>query len=495
MRFLLIAVAALGLAGCSSLAPSWPEPATSPSAEVPWIPPPGAAQPASPPKTAEIPEELRAHASELTLTQVVDVALRNSPFTREAWWRARAAAAEVAIRHATLAPEIDVEADLRRTRQAGQGGETVFQQTTWGPAATINYLLFDFGGRQADVESARQSLYAAGFAHNQAIQDVVLSVERAYYQYQGTKALLEAERANLRDVQTNLQAADERRRAGVATVTDVLQSRTAVAQAQLNIESLEGQLLAVRGSLAAAMGLPANLPYDVGPLPAEIQPRQTGEAVEELIARALGERPDLLAARADVQAAASDVASLRADLLPRLFLQGTVSRQAFGSSVGSANNLYSGTLTLSYPLFDGGGRRARVRQAEADRETARSRAEGLEQAAITQVWTDYAAVRTAAQRIETSRTLLASAEESERAASERYRAGVGSSLDLLTAQSTLAAARAQEVQARADWLLSLAQLAHDTGALGPAPAAASTSPSSSSNSSGIPAPAAGRGQP
>jgi outer membrane protein TolC len=108
-------------------------------------------------------------------------------------------------------------------------------------------------------------------------------------------------------------------------------------------------------------------------------------------------------------------------------------------------------------------------------------------------------VRTAAQRIETSRTLLASAEESERAASERYRAGVGSSLDLLTAQSTLAAARAQEVQARADWLLSLAQLAHDTGALGPAPVAASPSSSSddsSDDSSDIPAaPAAGRGQP
>ena len=107
-----------------------------------------------------------------------------------------------------------------------------------------------------------------------------------------------------------------------------------------------------------------------------------------------------------------------------------------------------------------------MRQSEADLEAARSRVATLEQQATVQVWTDYAAVRTAAQRIETSGTLLQSAEENERAAAERYRAGVGSILDLLTAQSTLASARAQEVQARADWLQALAQLAHDTGALG-----------------------------
>ena len=106
-----------------------------------------------------------------------------------------------------------------------------------------------------------------------------------------------------------------------------------------------------------------------------------------------------------------------------------------------------------------------MRQSQADLEAARSHVETLEQQATVQVWTDYAAVHTAAQRIETSRTLLQSAEESEQATSERYRAGVGSILDLLTAQSTLASARAQEVQARADWLQSLAQLAHDTGTL------------------------------
>lgn len=484
-----VAILALWTAGCASTFSSSPglDPATSSSSAVPWSPPPGAIPPPTPQKVMEIPEDLKDRISQLSLAEVLDVALRNDPLTREAWWRARSAAAEVGIRQADLFPEIDVGAEARSDRQTGDGS---FTRTTYGPVATLNYLLFDFGGRRADVEAARQELIAANFLHNQAIQDVVLKVESAYYLYQGTKALLEAERTSLSEVQTNLQAADERRRAGVATITDVLQARTSVAQIQLDVQTLEGQLQSVRGGLATAIGLPANLPYDVGPLPSDMTPGPTTQAVEDLINRALAGRPDVVAARAEALAAASDLSRVRAEALPRLSVQGSLERLWFAQPGGQpASNLFSGALLFTYPLFDGGSRAARTRQAEADLEASRSRVESLERDASLQVWVDYVGVQTAAQRIETSRALLASAEESEHATSERYRAGVGSILDVLTSQSTLATARAEEVRARAQWLLSLAQLAHDTGALGPAPSSSSSSSSSSSPS------ALDRGQP
>jgi outer membrane protein TolC len=50
-------------------------------------------------------------------------------------------------------------------------------------------------------------------------------------------------------------------------------------------------------------------------------------------------------------------------------------------------------------------------------------------------------------------------------ATDRYRSGVGSILDVLTAEAALESARAQEIQARTDWFLAVAQLAHDTGTL------------------------------
>ena len=74
-------------------------------------------------------------------------------------------------------------------------------------------------------------------------------------------------------------------------------------------------------------------------------------------------------------------------------------------------------------------------------------------------------MQTAMQRVTTSRDLLRDATESVDVALGRYRAGIGNILDLLTAQAALENARAEEVQARTDWFLSVAQLAHDTGTL------------------------------
>jgi outer membrane protein TolC len=89
----------------------------------------------------------------------------------------------------------------------------------------------------------------------------------------------------------------------------------------------------------------------------------------------------------------------------------------------------------------------------------------VEQDVVNSVWTSYFDLKTAAQRIETAKDLLASATESEEVALGRYTEGVGTLLDLLTAQSALAAARAQDIAARADWFVSAARLLHATGGL------------------------------
>jgi outer membrane protein TolC len=83
------------------------------------------------------------------------------------------------------------------------------------------------------------------------------------------------------------------------------------------------------------------------------------------------------------------------------------------------------------------------------------------------VFSSYYALQTATQRVTTAAELLASATQSEEVAVGRYAEGVGSILDLLTAQSVLADARAQSVQSRWTWYATLAQLARDAGVLGP----------------------------
>jgi outer membrane protein len=130
-------------------------------------------------------------------------------------------------------------------------------------------------------------------------------------------------------------------------------------------------------------------------------------------------------------------------------------------------NTYGGALVLSIPVFNGFKDTSDLLQAREQAKAAQADAESVEQQVILQVWQSYQAVKTAEKRVGSAQDLLTSARQSADVAEGRYKAGVGSILDLLTAQTALANARAQDVQARADWLLSIASLAHDTGTLGP----------------------------
>ncbi|HEV8660324.1 MAG TPA: TolC family protein [Thermoanaerobaculia bacterium] len=459
MRRLAVLIALL--TSCASMHRSV---GTSQSPATLWTPPANAIPDATPQRAKDL--VLPANFTPgmpITLAQVVDIALSNNTTTRIAWLEARAAEAALGSRESAYLPEVDVNASITRSRGTAQGGRTAFQQTTYGPSLALTYLLFDFGGREAQVEQARQGLIAANFVHNQSIQDVILQTEQAYYSYLDARALLAAQDATIKERKTSLDAADARHRAGVATVADVLQARTALSQAQLTRETIEGNLRTIEGLLATTMGLPATARFDFGELPLEVPAREVTEAVDALIARAITERPDLAAVRANADRARARIREVRAQGLPTIGLAGSTGVTWFGG--GSSTKPYSASIALRWPLFTGFRNTYDIREAELEAQVAREDIRALEQRVNLQVWTSYFSLQTATQRLTTARDLLNSAQQSAEVATGRYRSGVGSILDVLTAESALENARAQEVQARTDWFLSVAQLAHDTGTL------------------------------
>jgi len=484
----LAAAALAATAGCASLAPGRSvDNAVSPAPGSPWQPPAQARlPPPAPPPAPAIPPEYLEKGATLSLAQVLDVALRNNPVTRSAWFQAKSAAADVGSKRSEYFPTLEVDGQLTRQKQAAFGGQSIFLQTTYGPSASLTWLLLDFGGRGADVEEAKRALFAADYTHNAAIQNVALQVEQAYYQYLNAKALRAAQEASLKAARESLAAAEERHRAGVSTIADVLQARTAFSQAELALESVEGQIQTIRGSLATAMGVPATIPVEAGELPQDVAVDVVAESVDQFIARAEAERPDLAAARLTALKAESHIRSVKAQGLPTLYANGTLNRTYFyNSTTVPYADLYSGAILLRIPVFTGWKNTYDVLKAREDAETARAQAETLADQVILQVWTSYYNLKTASQQVKTARELFASARQSEEVAVGRYKAGVGSILDLLTAQTAFANARAQEVQARANWFLAMAQLAHDTGALPPpagAPAAAPSATKGNSNS-------------
>ena len=401
----------------------------------------------------------------LSLGDVVDLALRNNPATRLSWAQARAAADVYGVTRGQLLPSLSLDATASRTRALAQPGRPAGERTLYGPSVSLSYLVLDFGGRSGSIAAARNAAVAADFSHNVVIQNTILTVEASLFSYLATRALRDAQRSAVEEAAASLRAAEERHRVGLATIADVLQARTARSQQQLQLDALEGGLLTSRGALAVAMGVPANASFDIPDVPPTDSVHFVTASVDSLIEYAVRARPDLAAARAQAAAATNQLRVAKSAGLPALTMGATSGYT--GSNVPTfSGRTYALTFGIQLPLFTGFSREYDVQASAEELEAATARAAVTRQQVVFQVFSAYYGLQTATQRVHTSADLLASATESESVARGRYREGVGTFVDLLIAQTALANARAQEVQARWEWRTALAQLAHDVGVLG-----------------------------
>ncbi|MFL5575783.1 MAG: TolC family protein [Gemmatimonadaceae bacterium] len=471
-RAALLAAALAALGACAAGTPGIAGRPGAPAApNRVWDPPRAARTPDSlAPAAALLPAPLVARASALTLADVVDLALQNNPATRASWAQARAAAAAYGVERASWLPRIDGAVNATRSLQPSanasnpNAGPLGRPRSQLVPSLSINYLIFDLGGRSGSVEAARQNAFALDFTHNAAVKNTVLQVEQAYFAYVGTRALLVAQRTSVEEAQASFDAARKRDSVGLATIADVLQARTALAQARLTLQTSEAQLQTARGALALALGVSPTVPYDVTARPEDVPVGEVTASVDSLIDGALRTRPELQAAYASAAAARASVRVARAAALPSLALTG-VGGYTNSSIDALTGRNYSIGLGLQIPLFSGGARSYEIARAEALADAAAAQAQSLRQNVVNDVFTAYYDLRTATQQVRTSDDLLASATASLGAAQARYTGGVGSILDLLTAQAALATARAQQAQARWVWAQQLALLARASGAL------------------------------
>jgi outer membrane protein TolC len=448
-------------------------PGTSPSPAVPWTPPAVVSHKASEPQLVVPIEQVRAKFSKLTLADVVDISLKNNPATKAAWADARAAAANYGSSRGAWYPTVNLDGAVIRSkgtssqsRSDSSGSRTDAPITNYSAEANLSYLLFDFGGRSALVEESRQALLAADWTQNAVIQNTVLEAEVAFFNYAGTMAMLEANRVSLSEAEANLNAAEERHRVGLATNADVLQAKTAYSEVKLAVQGVEGQVRTAKGALAVSMGYPANVSYDFVIVSPEIRSAGLSQTVDQLIDQALASRPDLQASRALALQSAANVRQAWSRSLPSISATGSAAR-TWIEDVPGFRNTYSGALLLQIPIFTGFSHRFDIFKAKAEAEAAKERARGVEQTVVFQVFSAHSDFLTADERIKTTDDLVASGLQSEEVALGRYKEGVGSILELLSAQRALAMARAEQINARLGWFMALAQLAHDVGILGP----------------------------
>lgn len=403
-------------------------------------------------------------APALSLADIVDRALCGNPLTRAAWASTRAQAAQVGVARSAFLPSVSGTLSAGRNRSDGSTSSrssSVYNQGSLGLSAS--YVLYDFGARDAALQNALQLLAATRLTQDSTLQKVFFNAVQAYYTLFAARAAVDASQESERSTQASLKAATARYEAGTGTPADRLQAQTAYSQAVLTRIQAEGAVRNAEGALANIAGLDANTALAVV-APVTQRPdsqfdRNLGAVIEEARQR----RPDLAAAEAQVKAAQAGVDAARAAGKPSISISANTSIS--DTSIGSPFNNQAIGITLSVPIFSGYGTPYRIQAAEAQVENQMALRDNVRLQVALDVWQAYNALNTGSQAVKSSADLVASAEASARVAQGRYQAGAGSILDLITAQTALASARQQNIQATYNWQIARASLAQAMGRL------------------------------
>ena len=406
-----------------------------------------------------------------SLAELIDLAEAHNPETRVAWESARAQAAALGIARSELYPTLSAAALSGVDREEIPLGTRFYRHTVPAEqvALDLNYTIFDFGARRGRIDTEKARVLAANFGFNDVHRRLIFQVQQAYYRLLNASAQDTAARASLANAEAVQQAAEERLSNGLATLPDVLEARSATAQSQYDLQAVLGAEENARGDLATALGTAAATAIRVEPLGEVPTPDSIGETVEQVTNRALDQRPDLQAEVTGIREAQAQRKEARAAYYPSLHVRANPTAQSLyilqqTLPWGHTADLTGGvTLSLNWTLFDGGARRNRLMEAEAEIRRAESEVNAARDSIDDEVWTAYSNLNTAFRQREAATAFLDSATQSYAAALESYNYGVRNLLDVTAAQKVLAQARSADILARTQVLTSLADLAFRCG--------------------------------
>ncbi|MCY1669677.1 efflux transporter outer membrane subunit [Novosphingobium sp. SL115] len=315
----------------------------------------------------------------------------------------------------------------------------------------LDWELDFFGRNRAALAAARSEAEAASAEAAAARLAVSAGIASAYADLAGLHAEQDAAERAVTVRRRTLELMERRRQRGLENTGAIERARSALATAEGERAALGESLTLTRHRIAvllgagpdrgltinrpmvaasAGYGLPANLPAEL-----------------------IGRRPDIIAAKLRAQASASRINEARAAFYPNVNLAGLIGLQALGLDNVFKSGSEFGTVgpAFTLPIFDGGRLRGRYRAAEADYRTAVAQYDGALVQALREVADAAASERALCERLDRAQVAERAASAAWTVADNRYRGGLATALDVLSAEDALIAARRSvaALQARA----------------------------------------------
>lgn len=420
--------------------------------------------PCSTPATAQTPSAPKAPLSVagrlLTLDEAVAIALETQPQIQARLSDYAAARYRVDQALAPLLPQLTGSVTATKSQSSTLTTSSTGVTTTSNfrremsdtllAQVALSQLLFDFGKNMAARDAARKLAEVALEDLELQRQLIALAVKEAYTNILFAQRLIRVQQQAVERAELNLKSAKGFFEVGTRPRSDVARAEVDVANARVDLIRARNAERSARVALNTSMGIDVDAPT-------QPQDNLVYEPVTldrgEIRADALRQRPEYRQAKLRVDAAEASERQAFRNFFPDLTGSGT-----YGGTRADLAEVWTLTLSLSWSLYDGGGRIARYREAKANLEGSQARVKATELDIARDLEQSQIAVEEAQERIQAAQSAVASAQENFRLAQGRFDAGVGTILELTDAQLALTQTQNTEVQALADYRIALYRL-------------------------------------
>ncbi|MBR4126584.1 MAG: TolC family protein [Alphaproteobacteria bacterium] len=402
----------------------------------------------------------------LHLADVINLALCQNPQTRKLYMGALATAAEYGQTKADYLPELDFSAGINQSDTTVHHGQDS-NSTAVSAGINLNWLLYDFGGREASNESIRQSLNAALASRSDALQSLIFDTAKAYFYILAAQEEYDNSNATLAAALSAFEAASKRYELGLAALSDKLQAETSYSEAQLSVTKAEETLALAKGNLAVLLNYTPDQPLELVEERFPDDYLMISDDLESLFKTALNNRADIAAQKAVIKQAEAALNIQKARNAPSLNLSAGLNGRDELTNGGPRSHTSSVGLTMTVPLFTGFKNTYRTSQANYQLERSKAELKQLENDIRNEVWTTYQNFHTAKKTYEISLTMFASANQNAQVALGAYKAGKGSILNVLDAQSKLAGVRSTKSRSFYELLIAKTNLIRKIGLITP----------------------------
>ncbi|MBO9479428.1 TolC family outer membrane protein [Shimia sp. R11_0] len=379
-----------------------------------------------------------------TLSDALAMAYEHSGLLEQNRALLRAADENVAVSIAALRPIINWFGNVSyEYSDSDLTGVTRLSQDRFaGIGVSLDLLLFDNGQSKLATEAAKESVLATRQGLISVEQTVLFNAVQAFMDVVADDEIVKLRVNNLRLLERELQAAQDRFEVGEVTRTDVALAEARLAGARAQLAAAQGDLEASKEFYAAAVGArPGNL----------VTPRSLPKAassIDEAKAVAVRSHPQMLQAQFQISAAELNVQRARAAMGPSINLKSRVgTRREFDSSQFADSA--SVAIELGGPIYQGGRLSALLRQTMAQRDAERGNLHVVRHNIRQQAGTAWARFLASGSQIQASVRQVEAARIAFEGVREEAKLGARTTLDVLTAEQDLLDAEADRIEAQA----------------------------------------------